>query len=284
MNSLRWFLASLFIAIYSLAGAQAPGRKAGQECFPAKDDRKLVYDEAQVLSASENQALETKLQGFATSTSNQIVVVIVPDLCGMERGQFAIELGELWGVGQEKMDNGAVVLIKPKTPEARGEYFIATGRGLEAAIPDAQTYLIAENEMLPQFRQLNYYQGIDNATNVLMELARREYTIQQYADKHKKESKGKGTAGVAILLFLIILGLFFYIRSREVRKYALRNNLGFWAAWWLLSQSGRSHSGYYNHFRSGSGGFGGFGGGGGGGGFGGFGGGSFGGGGSGGSW
>jgi uncharacterized protein len=284
MNLLRWSILCLIgCGMSAIAHAQMPGKKAGQECFPQKDDRRLVYDVADVLNASDEQALEAKLQGFATSTSNQIVVVIVPDLCGMERGQFAFELGELWGVGQEKMDNGVVFLVKPKTPESRGEYFIATGRGLEAAIPDAQTYLIAENEMLPEFRQQNYYSGIDKATGVLMELARGEYNIEQYAQKHKKQNKGKATVGGAVLLFLVIMGLFFYIRSREVRKYAQRNSLGFWAAWWLLSQSGRSHSGYYNSFRSGSGGFGGFGGGGGGG-FGGFGGGSFGGGGSGGSW
>jgi hypothetical protein len=105
-------------------------QKAGQECFPAKA-LNLVYDKPQVLSPADRQILESTLVTFSDSTSNQIAVVIVDDLCGMDKAQFAIELGELWGVGQAKEDNGIVVLIKIKTPESKGEAFRSD--------PDAQT-------------------------------------------------------------------------------------------------------------------------------------------------
>lgn len=279
--SLFWLLCTA-----GVLSAQSP--KAGQECFPAKNELRLVYDAANVLEDAAEAALEHKLDTFALNTGNQIVVVVVPDLCGMDPNQFATELGELWGVGQAKLNNGIVLLVKPKTPESKGQYNIAIGRGLEGAIPDGETYLIAQREMLPDFKKNDYIGGIDKATNVLMALARGEYSMNQYANRPKhKPSGGPGILG--FLFILAIVGIFLMIRSREVRKYASRNNLGFWAAWWLLNSAGRSHTGYYNRFRSGGGGFGGWGGGsgggsGGGGGFGGFGGGSFGGGGSSGSW
>ena len=111
-------------------------QKAGQECFPEKSNT-LVYDVAGILTQGERQNLAEEMKLFHDSTSNQIALVILPDLCGMEKAQFAIELGEYWGVGHKKEDNGVIILIQPKTTSNKGQVFIATGRGLEAVIPDA---------------------------------------------------------------------------------------------------------------------------------------------------
>ena len=253
---------------------------AGQECFPKKEN-KLVYDAANILNDGEESMLETMLVSFADSSSNQITVVIVPDLCGMDKSQFAIELGELWGVGQAKEDNGIVMLVKPKTVESKGEIFIAVGRGLEGAIPDITTKQIIDNECIPSFKNEAYYKGIEAGAVVLMQLARGEYDSDSYASKHTKRKK-KGGLGI-VLLGLLIVAFVFIAKAAQTKRYAQTNQIGFWAAWALLNAASRSHRGYYNNFSSGRGGFGGFGGGGGGG-FGGFGGGGFGGGGAGGSW
>lgn len=253
---------------------------AGQECFPKKEN-KLVYDAANILNDGEESMLESMLVSFADSSSNQITVVIVPDLCGMDKSQFAIELGELWGVGQAKEDNGIVMLVKPKTVESKGEIFIAVGRGLEGAIPDITTKQIIDNECIPSFKNEAYYKGIEAGAVVLMQLARGEYDSDAYASKHTKRKK-KGGLGIA-LLGLLIVAFVFIAKAAQTKRYAQTNQIGFWAAWALLNAASRSHRGYYNNFSSGRGGFGGFGGGGGGG-FGGFGGGGFGGGGAGGSW
>jgi uncharacterized protein len=254
-------------------------QKAGQECFPEKALR-LVYDEAGVLSSSEKSQLENELVMFSDSTSNQIAVVIVNDLCGMEKAQFAIELGQAWGVGQAKEDNGIVMLIKVKTASSKGEAFIAVGRGLEGAIPDATALQIIDREMIPAFRNNNYSGGIEAGVHVLMELAQGEYDSNSY-------SKGK-TVGAGTILFIVfgvifVIILAFGLRAYQVKKYARVNNIGFWVAWALLNNIQRQHTGSWSDFNRGRGGFGGWSGGGGGG-FGGFGGGSFGGGGAGGSW
>jgi uncharacterized protein len=270
----------LITIIISLIGAiQSRAQLAGQECFPRKQN-KLVYDEANILSADEETLLEKTLVSFADSTSNQITLVIVPDLCGMDKAQFAIELGESWGVGQSKEDNGVVFLVKPKTSESKGEIFIAVGRGLEGAIPDITAKLITDNECIPYFKKNAYYEGIARGTEVLMELARGEYNSDEYATKNTR-SKKKGGAGIAILALLII-SLVVFLKASQAKRYAQTNQISFWAAWALLNAASRSHRGYYSNFSSGRGGFGGFSGGGGG--FGGFGGGGFGGGGAGGSW
>ncbi len=278
----QWLMAIVVVLItYPLLAQKV---KAGQECFPVKNNERLLYDEAEILSTSERQAIETKLDAFAASTSNQIAVVIVPDLCGMDKSQFAIELGEEWGLGHRAEDNGVVMLIKPKTVDSKGQIFIAIGRGLEGAIPDAKTFLIVDNEMLPRFRATDMNGGINAGLDVLMSLAKGDYNIDTYAEKHK--SGGSSGAGFLVLFVLLFLGVFLLAKVSQVRRYASLNSIPFWTAWTLLNAASQTHRGFYSDFSRGSGGFGGWTGGGGssGGGFGGFGGGSFGGGGAGGSW
>jgi uncharacterized protein len=268
----------LFVAALLVFGAQA----SAQDCFPAKDDRRLVYDGAGMLAANEVQMLEDSLQNLARTTGTQIVVVIVEDLCGFVPYAFATKLGETWGVGQAEQDNGIVFLIKPKQASSKGEAFIAVGRGLHGTIPDAISYTIVENEFIPMAKQQKYFEGIVKSVQILSDLSRGKYPASEYSPE-KKRNKG-GIIG-SVIFFLVIAGVFLLFKVKSTRTYARTNNLGFWAAWALLASMNTRHSGYYNSFRGGSGGFGGYGGGSsGGGGFGGFGGGGFGGGGAGGSW
>jgi uncharacterized protein len=250
---------------------------AKSQDIPVKPDPpRLVNDFAGILSTGEIDNLERKLFNFNGSTSTQIVVVIVKSLNGHDKNEFARLIGENWGVGQKGKNNGAVILVKPKYPNEQGEACIQTGYGLEGAIPDALAKRIVEREMIPNFRNGNYYAGIESAVNTMISLSKGEYTADQYT---KSASKKSSPYGLLIPLLILII-VFVAIRSSRAQGMSVGKSLPFWTAFWLLGSMGRGHSGSWNDFSSGSGGFGG----GGGGGFGGFGGGSFGGGGAGGSW
>jgi uncharacterized protein len=239
---------------------------------PAQQDQ-LVFQYAELLTQAERQHLNGKLARFARETSNQILVLIVDTLCGLPESDLAFEVGEKWGIGQKGFDNGIVILIKPTGPPGDRRVFIATGYGLEGAIPDLTAKRVVDNEILPRFQQQRYFEGLDRATEVLMAMAIGEYNEQRHGAQEQVPPAG------AIVMFLIIMAIVFLSWRGQVNRYARRNNVDFWTAMFLLSQMNKRH-------RRG-GGFGGFGGGGGGfggGGFGGFGGGSFGGGGAGGRW
>jgi uncharacterized protein len=250
-----------------------------QTLLPRPEPPRLVNDLSGVLSAGEVQALENKLVAFNDSTSNQIAVVIVSDLQGYDRSEFAYKVARDWGVGQGDFNNGLLVLVRPKTATTTGQVFIATGYGLEGAIPDITCADIIDREIIPRFRENDYYGGIDAGTNVLMSLAAGEYSYENYA--------GGSSSGAipGIIIFLIIVFFILIISAGSSNNKHLRrtgsSNLPLWLLMSMLG-GGRSHSGSWGGFSGGSGG-GGFRGGGGGG-FGGFGGGGFGGGGAGGSW
>jgi uncharacterized protein len=245
--------------------------------FPDKPNR-IVNDYANFLTIQEQNALESKLVSFSNQTSSQIAIAIVPDLEGYDKASYAYGLGEKWGVGQKGKNNGILILVKPKYQNSKGEVFIATGYGLEGAVPDAITKRIVENDILPYFKQNMYYKGLDEGTNRIMELTRGEYTADQYRESTKGSA---GSAIPGIVIFLIVIIFSFIGRAKRARHYAVGHNVPFWIAMGMLS-SNRSHDGSFGNFSSGGGSFGGFSGGGGS--FGGFGGGSFGGGGAGGSW
>lgn len=254
----------LILGITSIVAQDLPERPAPP---------RLVVDFSGILSSSERGALENKLVNFNDTTSNQILVLVTNDLMGHDISDFADRIGDKWGVGQKDFDNGIVVVLKPKTRNSRGDVWISIGYGLDGVIPDITAGKIIDNEMIPYFKQNDYYGGLDAATTVLMELAAGEYSSDEYA------SKNKGAVW-SILPFIILIIIITLInrQSRRSRTIGGRSSMSPWTAFWIGSMMGGASRG--GGWGGGSGG--GFGGGGGG--FGGFGGGGFGGGGAGGSW
>lgn len=234
---------------------------------------RLVNDFAGLFSAAETASLEQKLLAYNDSTSTQIYVVTVNDLGGYPVSDYAFRLGEAWGIGQKSKNNGAVILIKPKVGNSRGQAFIATGYGLEARINDAFAGRIVRNEMIPYFMDEDYFGGVNAAVDTMIARLSGEFAAEE-----KEEG---GTPVIAIIILIIVFVLFFILfrggGDQHIDSDGHRRNTIPPLFFPPIMGSGRRGGGF------GGGGFGGFGGFGGGG-FGGGGGGSFGGGGAGGSW
>ena len=249
--------AAIFVAVSAFAGI--PERPAKQ---------RLVNDFAGIFTAEQLSALESKLVAFDDTTSNQIAVVTVPDLDGYDPNQYAAELGIKWGVGKNGVNNGIVILVKPKNANGGGKVAIQVGYAFEGAITDAQCKRIIELFMIPRFKENDYFGAIDVACTKLMALASGEISVKRELEEDDDEPK---------LIHYILSIIFLYF----VYKWSMRGG---------GSGSGGGHytggsgghifvgpiGGGYSGGHSSGGGFGG--------GFGGFGGGSFGGGGASGSW
>ena len=230
----------------------------------------LVNDYTNTLTEEQKSALERKLVAFDDSTSTQIAVVLINSLEGYDAADFASRLGQKWGVGRAKKDNGIILLA------ALGDrkVTIQTGYGVEGALPDIIAKQIIDNKIKPNFKQGNYFEGLDVGTNAII-----SYTKGEYKNENPRQSQKEGKKiPFGLIVIGIIVALFLFRKGggggggRVIGSRGGANLL-----WWTLL-SGMGSGG-----RSGGGGFGGFGGGGGGG-FGGFGGGGFGGGGASGDW
>jgi len=252
-------------------------RAFGQDIPDPMYPYRLVNDFAEIFSPTERQALEQKLLAYNDSTSTQLYVVTVSDLGGYAASDFAFRLGEKWQIGQAGRDNGAVILIKPKVGNSRGEAFIATGYGLEAKVNDAFAGRVVREQMIPYFMENDYFGGTNAAVDALIARLSGEYRAEE-------ESEGGGISWVVVLLVLLAI-LFLIWVSTKGDQYidGDGHHRGGMPPWRFPPSSGRRGGGFTGGFGGGFGG--GFSGGGGfGGGFGGGGGGHFGGGGAGGSW
>ncbi len=263
---MKQFLALVLLLVATtVLGAQFP---CDIKAPPEREQDQLVWQYGEPwLTKQEAQRLNAKLVEFARETSNQILVLVVDTLCGLPESDLAFQVGEVWGIGQKRFDNGVVVLLKPYGPPGQRVAYIAVGYGLEPVIPDLAAKRVVDREMLPEFREGNAFRGLDKATDVLMALAKGEFDEKSYGKKPP--------AWPVLLFFLGFIAVMVFAWRSSVKRYARINNIDFWTAMWLMSQTQRRHG-------PGGGFGGGFGGGGGG--FGGFGGGGFGGGGAGGRW
>lgn len=232
---------------------------------------RLVNDLAHLLSPEQVQYLESKLVAYDDSTSNQIAIVTVDDLHDYGAVEYAVALGRKWGVGGKQFNNGVVILVSTGGGTGNRDAFIATGYGLEGAIPDIIANTILNAELIPNLKAGDYYKAFDRTTDALIKAAAGEYKAP---DGYRKRDSGGFNPGkiiVAIIILFVILSMFGGGGNRGGGYTSRRGYRGFGGPF-IFPTGGW-----------GSGGGGGWSGGGGGG-FGGFGGGSFGGGGAGGKW
>lgn len=244
-----------------------------QDYLPAKPKLETsVYDYAQMMSAFEAKSLEQKLLKYNDTTSTQIVVITINSLEGNEISLYATELAHKWGIGQADKDNGILILVSKLDRKVT----IRTGYGIESRLTDALSRRVIEKDITPEFKNGNFYAGLDKGTTTIMKIMSGEYqgTPQDQED-------GGGIPFVFIILLFIVIIM---ILSRNKRSGG--NNRGKKSGGFslldaiILSRAGRGGYGS-GGFGSGSRGGGSFGGGGFGGGFGG---GGFGGGGASGGW
>jgi len=201
MNKFKIFVILLSFLVMSPALAYYnPGNPSG-----------FVNDYANVISDNDQQALEVKLSSFEKESSNEIAVVIIPNLGEDTIENFAVELFADWKIGKAKNDNGVLLLVAIEDRQMR----IEVGYGLEGALTDAQSFWIINNEMKPSFQAENYYQGIDKAVDKIIAATQGEYVPTE----NNTESSGS-----------------------EGQDWEFIFWIGFFALMWVASILGRSKS------------------------------------------
>lgn len=237
----------------------------GQDILPKPNPPKLVNDAAGVLSPEEVAKLEAKLVAYDDSTSTQVAVVLIKTLNDYPIEEYALKLFRDWGIGNKKTNNGVLIIAAIEDRKIR----IEVGYGLEGAVPDIVANQIIRNDIQPNFRSGNYYEGLNAAAESIIAAATGEYKAPEgYNSRGNEESGGKILKIVIICIIIIIV----LANSSRNGGGGLMSRRGFGP---IIFPGGGGFSG--------GGGGGGWSGGGGGG-FGGFGGGSSGGGGASGGW
>ncbi len=264
---MKLHLALRYLLVICILNISLPIAVADEGAFKAFYDEdiperpsppKLVNDYTQTLSSGEVYRLEQKLAAYNDSTSTQIAVVVIASTKDYSIEDYAIRLARKWGIGQSEKNNGILLLVAKEDRNID----IETGYGVEGYISDADARAIISELITPNFRNGDFYAGLDLATTRMIDLMSGTY---------KPDVVQEGFPVWVIILFIFIILLILYISAKS-KKYGYTYHGGGWNSTGSSGWGGNWGGGWSGGGSSSGGGFGGFGGG------------SFGGGGASGSW
>jgi uncharacterized protein len=147
-----------FILLFALLIA-AP---AAAQDVPALSGR--VVDQADLLSPAEEAYLTDRLAALEARTTDQLVIATVPSLGGRTIQAYAQDLFNRWRLGQAGHDNGVLLLVAPGEHQVR----IEVGRGLGLIMTDLRAKAIIDADMIPEFRQSRWYEGVRAGTRSIV--------------------------------------------------------------------------------------------------------------------
>lgn len=115
-----------------------------------------VVDTTGLLNASQQAALEAKLDALEKAKGSQVVVLIVPTMQPEDITSYANRVGNAWKIGRKDVGDGVLFVVAFKDRQMR----IEVAKTLEGAIPDLAAKQIIANAVTPRFKAGDYAGGI----------------------------------------------------------------------------------------------------------------------------
>jgi uncharacterized protein len=145
--------------------------------FDVPENDGFVTNETSLITISQENDLENTLSQYQKDTSNEIAILLIPTLSGATLEDAALATLRDWGVGSQK-NNGIVILLVEDTHDIN----IQTGYGMEGPVPDIVAKGIIDTDIIPHFRNAEYYEGLAAAVDSLKKHIGGEYTAERYTE------------------------------------------------------------------------------------------------------
>lgn len=166
-----------------------------------------VIDEAKILSASDKQAIETKLRSLNDRGLAQAAVVIVPTTNGEDIFDYSMKVADRWKLGKKDTDQGLLMVVAVNDRKM----YILTGYGLEGTLPDAVAKRIISDDITPRFKQGDYAGGITAGINRIEERLTTDPAILKQADANRVNTNANAQSNQDGGIPLIFLGFFGFV-------------------------------------------------------------------------
>jgi uncharacterized protein len=185
----------LSLLLAAVCALLSVARAAAEEFTPPKLTG-YVTDQTGTLRQGELSTLNARLRQFETETSNQIAVLMVGTIGDSPVEEASLKVAELNKIGRAGKNNGVLLFIAKDDRALR----IEVGYGLEGALPDITTGQIIRHEIVPRFREGNYYAGITAGVDAIILATKNEYKGEPAAG----EKRGM-PLGVIIAIIIAVL-------------------------------------------------------------------------------
>jgi len=117
-----------------------------------------VVDQTNTLTPEQLKSLEQTILSEEQQTGNQIGILMVASLEGQPIENYSLAVARGWGIGGTERNSGVLLLVAKDDRKLR----IEVGYGLEGALPDIRAGQIIRDRISPEFRQNNYFAGIQS--------------------------------------------------------------------------------------------------------------------------
>ncbi|MDO5715622.1 MAG: TPM domain-containing protein [Tissierellia bacterium] len=181
-----------------------------------------IYDELNVLTPETKEYLKRVNLDLKDKTGGEIAVVTVKNLHGMMPIEYGTALFEKIGIGDEKKDNGTLILLAiwEEGGKMVREIRIESGYGTEGFIPDAIASRIFRNmvDIIKENESQNrraYDPALKEGFNELISYYEKEYQvdIEGKAPYHNVNEEGEDSLGwksiISLIILIYLLSLFF---------------------------------------------------------------------------
>lgn len=174
--------------------------------------KQWASDYTSTLDRNQIETLNYHLKTFEDSTSNQLVMLMIPTLDDYPIEYFTHEVAEKNKIGTKEHDNGALLFIAKNDKKLR----IEVGYGLEGVLPDALASSIIRNDIVPYFKKNDFYSGIAAGINAIVSAIGGEYRAER-----EPSSEGGKPKFISTLIMIIFAILMFILRGGRRRRGGL---------------------------------------------------------------
>src|SRR5258708_6124926 len=162
-----------------------------------------VTDLTGTLSAQQKSALEQSLAEFETRKGAQIAVLMVPTTQPETIEQYAVRVFESWKLGRKGVDDGVLLVVAKDDRKVK----IETGYGLEGILPDAIGKRIVEDDIIPRFKQGDFYGGIRAGVERIMRVVEGEkLPPPASARTHPEARRHLGAWFIPLVIVMLLAG------------------------------------------------------------------------------
>lgn len=184
-------------------------------------------DEENLLDESTKENINKTNRQLEDKTGSQVVVMTLANPEGLEGNYYGTEIFNSWKIGDQKKDNGVLILLLMSDQEGQNQINIITGYGIEGRLNDGKIGRIIDSFMLEDLRDGNYSKALNEGFNAVVGEICAEYDIELEKDykAYQDELANSNDGGISLktILFMIII---FIIISNIINKNNYRGGGG----------------------------------------------------------
>lgn len=190
-----------------------------------------IVDTTQTLSANEIEKLKLQNEQLYQDANVDFKILMIPSTQGETIEQYALDVFNTIKIGNEKLDNGLLLIIAKDDRKMRFE----VGYGLEGDFTDIEAGRIIRYDLAPYFKQNQYYDGIQTATDSVyssVSSVNKDNDLSQTQNELQSNEDEQLSLGIMIFVLILygisglilatpLLLLFLYFKNRNKAKTPL---------------------------------------------------------------